>query len=122
LVQFFLQFSAAILHDRINSGCEDGRYLASKLDCVGDAKDGFRSQPIGHIRPVEARRQLPNAQILFRPDFVADVARLSSIRDRFRLTQDPDEGLRSSRGILNGSETPCVEITESMSLRFRSFL
>jgi hypothetical protein len=87
-----------------------------------DAQNCFLSQPISHGRPVKASGQLADAQILFRRDFTAYIARLCSIRVQLRLTQDSDKSLSGSRCVLNRSETPGVEIAQAMGLRLRSFL
>jgi hypothetical protein len=96
--------------------------MAAKPRCMRDTKNSFLAQPIGHCRPMETGGQLANPQILFCCDFLAHVASLISIRVQFWLAQDSDEGLGSSGGILNSSETPGVEITKAMRLRLGSIL
>jgi len=59
---------------------------------------------------MEARSQLPDAQILFCHDFHADVAFMSSIRVGHRLVQNANESSRSRGRILDGSQAPRMEI------------
>jgi hypothetical protein len=59
---------------------------------------------------MEASSQLPDAQILFRPDFHADVTFMRSIRVGHRLVQNADESSRRCGRILDGSQAPRMEI------------
>ena len=92
--------------------------MAPKLGSMRNAENGLCSQPDGHIGPVEAGSQLARAQILFRLDLVANIARLRSIRNRHRLIQDSNRGFRGGWGVLSCGKTPCVEIAETAGLQF----
>jgi hypothetical protein len=96
--------------------------MASELRRVRNAPSGLRSQPVGDIGPLEASCQLTDAQILFQPNLIANVALRSSICFRCRLIQNPDEGLRCGGGVLDGSQSPGVEITRATSLHIRAIL
>jgi hypothetical protein len=113
---------AAILHDRIDPRRQNGRHFTSELGCMRNAQKGFRSQPVGDIRPMEASCQLTDAQIFFRPDFITDIASLSSIRVHVRLIENSDKSLRRDRGVLNRGQSPGVEIAQTMRFRFRAIL
>jgi hypothetical protein len=87
-----------------------------------DAQNGFRFQPISNAGPVEASGELPDTQILFRRDFIADVAFLSPIRTGLRLIQNRNKSLRRGWRVLHSGETPGMEVTKATSHHIRAVL
>ncbi len=76
----------------------------------------FRSQPISDIGSMKTRRQLPDAKFFFRLNLPADIAFLGSICVRLKLIKNPNKGLCGCGSVLDGSQTPGMEIAQTMSL------